>query len=220
FYAEYIEFKTQDLLESQKYSKKVFARCELLCKALLESEIDVKKRLLMLFKLLYSVDKIQAAIINIRSESSVKLATGLEILDRTLDLDIKSTILNILDRRSSQEKLSALVEARIIEYQQMPIENRIYQLLLIENSLSEWCLACCFHLSEMARISLSTSQVLKSISHPTGFVREAAIAYLKIASPRILSEILPQIKNDPHPLVLAQVREFVKEHEIKIEDFA
>ena len=220
FYAQYVEFKTQDLLESKKHSKKVIARCRLLQKALLESEIDVKKRLLMMFKLLYSSEKIQAAIINIRSESSVKLARGLEILDRTLDLEIKSIVLNILDRRSTQEKLHILAEGKIIQYQQMPVSDRIYKLLLIENSLSEWCLACCLHLSEIAHISLSTEHILKSISHPTSFVREAAIAYLKMASPRVLREILPQIQNDPHPLVLAQVKEFMKEQKIKIEDFS
>ncbi|MEM7725209.1 MAG: MFS transporter [Cyanobacteria bacterium P01_A01_bin.45] len=218
FYAEYIEFKTQDLIESQKHSKKVIARCRLLQKALLESEIDVKKRLLMMFKLLYSQDKIQAAIINIRSESSAKLARGLEILDRTLDLEMKSTVLHVLDRRSPQEKLYILAEEKIVEYQQMPISDRIHQLLGAENSISEWCLACCLHLCETARISLNTEQILKSISHPTGFVREAAIAYLKMASPRILYEILPQIKNDPHPLVLAQVNEFMKQQQIKMED--
>jgi hypothetical protein len=213
-YAAYINFKTQDPFTTNKSSEKIVAICELLQRALLEVEIDVKERLLLLLKLLYPLDKIQAVAFNLRSESVKNFGRGLEILQYTVTLQIKSVLLNILDRRSPDEKLQTLVEAGIVEYQQMTLSDRTRSLLLHENSLSDWCLACCFHFALSARIRLTTSQVVDALRHPTGLVREAAIAYLNMASLRILLEVLPQLENDPHPLVAAQVKDLMERYQI------
>lgn len=216
FYANYIEFKSQTLFENYRSSEKIIARCQLLQRAILSLEINVKERLLMLLKLLYPVDKIQAAIINIRSQSVANLARGLEILDHTITLRSKPVLLNILDRCPPQEKLQNLVESGMIEYQQMVIRERIRKLLVMEESLSDWCLACCFHFAEVARIRLEISHILRGLEHSTGFVREASIAYLSVASPRILLEILPQLQKDPHPLVSAQIQNFLSKDSVSI----
>ncbi|MBD2357881.1 MFS transporter [Tolypothrix sp. FACHB-123] len=208
-YAAYIDFTLQQNLKNQD-AKVVF---ELLQRALLELEIDVQERLLMLLKLLYSPEKMQAAAFNIRSDSGVNLARGLEILDHTVNLSCKSLLLNILDRRSHEEKLYLLTAAGLGEYQQLSISDRLRRLLTISNFLSEWCLACCFHFAQVSQIRLTVPEIMIALRHPTGFVREAAIAYLSVVSHRIILKLLPQLQKDKHPLVIAQVKKLMTQYQ-------
>jgi hypothetical protein len=204
-YANYIYFKTKEIKTYQS-SQSVTTILSLLERALLELEIDVKERLLMLLKLLYSQDNVQAAAFNLRSESAVNLARGLEILEHTVNLPSKSVLVNIFDRRSPEEKLQHIVSKGMAEYQQIILSDRTRRLISQGNLLSDWCLACCFHFAQVACIRLTIPEIIATLRHPTGFVREAAIAYLSVVSPRVLLKLLPQLKNDPHPLVVAQVK--------------
>ncbi|MBW4686866.1 MAG: MFS transporter [Komarekiella atlantica HA4396-MV6] len=209
-YAAYIDFKTIDPLEYHQSSQGIVTVSKLLQRALLELELDVKERLLLLLKLLYSPEKMQAAAFNVRSQSGVNFARGLEILEHTVTLPSKSLLLNILDNRSQQEKLQHLVEAKVLVYENMLVGDRLHRLLMVSNLLSDWCLACCFHFAQVTRIRLTSPEILAALRHPTGFVREAAIAYLNMVSHRVLREILPQLQDDPHPLVAAQVKELLE----------
>ncbi|MEH1909912.1 MAG: HEAT repeat domain-containing protein [Nostoc sp.] len=214
-YAAYIDFQTLDQEENHQSSQRILIVSELLQRALLELELDVKERLLLLLKLLYSPEKMQAATFNLRSLSVVNLARGLEILEHTITLSSKSLLLNILDNRPQSEKLQHLVEAKIGEYENMLVSDRLHRLLMLSNFLSDWCLACCFHYAQVTRIRLTSSEILVSLRHPTGFVREAAIAYLNMVSQRVLQQILPQLQKDSHPLVSAQVKELVEKYQVK-----
>jgi hypothetical protein len=207
-YANYIYFKTKEIKTYQS-TQSVTTILSLLERALLELEIDVKERLLMLLKLLYSQDNIQAAAFNLRSESAVNLARGLEILEHTVNLPSKSVLVNIFDRRSPEEKLQHLVSKGRAEYQQIVLSDRTRRLISLGNLLSDWCLTCCFHFAQVACIRLTIPEIIATLRHPTGFVREAAIAYLSVVSPRVLLKLLPQLKNDPHPLVVAQVKKLM-----------
>ena len=218
-YAGYIDLQLVNSLDNHQINERVISIGGLLQTALLEVEIDVKDRLLLLLKLLYSPAKIQAATLNLQSESVVSLARGLEILDHTVKLASKSVLLHILDRRPPQEKLQHLIESGIVEREKMPgshekeltiIANRLRQLINMGNLLSDWCLACCFHFAQAAHIRVSSDQILVTLRHPTGFVREAAISYLSVVSGRVVQEIIPYLKTDPHPLVAAQVQELMK----------
>ncbi|MBW4564331.1 MAG: MFS transporter [Mojavia pulchra JT2-VF2] len=214
-YAAYIDFATPQTRENQQSQEEILGVCELLQRALLELEIDVKERLLLLLKLLYSPEKMQAVAFNLRSESGVNLARGLEILDHTVKLRCKSLLLNILDRRSHEEKLYLLTEAKLIEYQPLSVSDRLRRLLMLANFLSDWCLACCFHFAQVSHIRLTIPEIMISLRHPTGFVREAAIAYLSVVSRRILLELLPQLQKDQHPLVVAQVKELMAKYQLQ-----
>ena len=142
------------------------------------------------------------------------LARGIEILEHTIDLPYKSILLNIFDRRPATEKLKKLVEAELSKYEQMAVNERTRVLLELENSLSDWCWACCIHFAQVARIKLKPSQIEGSLRHPCGFVREAAVAYLSIASPRLFIKVIPQLKQDSHPLVIAQINEFIEKYRL------
>ncbi|MBD2202933.1 MFS transporter [Calothrix sp. FACHB-1219] len=207
-YAAYIDFTLLQTINNQQ-AKEVF---DLLQRALLELEMDVKERLLLLLKLLYSPDKMQAAAFNIRSDSNINLARGLEILDHTVNLSCKSLLLNILDRRSYEEKLYLLTASGLVEYQQLSISDRLRQLLMISNFLSDWCLACCFHFAKVSQIRLTIPEIMIALRHPTGFVREAAIAYLSVVSHRFIIQLLPQLQKDKHPLVVAQVKKLMAQY--------
>lgn len=211
-YANYLEYKTREFITDYLSSRKVMDICQLLQRALLDLELDIKERLFLFLKLLYSQDTIQAAALNVLSESPKNLARGLEILEHTITLPNKSLLLIILDKRDPEQKLQALREAKICKYEQMVVSDRIRHLLTLENSLSDWCLACCFHFAAAARIRLTTEQIVENLRHPTSFVREAAICYLNIASRRILIELLPQLQKDPAPIIAAQVKELIQKY--------
>ncbi len=215
-YAAYIEFQTGETLQNFHSKKKVVALCRLVQKSFAELEIDIKERLFLLLKLLYPLDKINAAAFNINSESGVTVARGLEILEHTINLPSKVILLNIFDRRPHLEKLQKLVEAELSQYEQMAVNDRTRKLLELESSLSDWSWACCIHFAQVARIKLKPIQIEGSLRHPCGFVREAAVAYLAVASPRLFTQMLPQLSKDSHPLVISQVKDFMEKHKIDI----
>ncbi len=188
---------------------------DLLQQALYDLQTDTIERLLLLLKLIYPVENIQAALSNLRSPNRSHLARGLEILDVTLKLRCKQVLLTILDQRSLQDKLNSLLELKLLSHQQLEPNARLRHLLNFPASLSNWCLACCFYYAQAARIGLKSTQILPSLRHPSSIVREAAIGYLILVSPRVVREILPQLQDDPHPLVTAQVERLMARLEMQ-----
>ncbi|MGB5961700.1 MAG: Npt1/Npt2 family nucleotide transporter [Coleofasciculaceae cyanobacterium] len=182
---------------------------DLLRGALEDLQSDLFDRCFLLMKFLYPASAIQAAAFNLASESRTNIALGLEILDNTLDLPHKRALLGILDRRSTAERLSYLVE--LVPYNAMNPSDRIRRLIDLRHFLPDWALACCFHLARTAPCSLSPEATLVCLRHPTGFVREAVLAYLKAASPRACSELLPMLKNDSDPIVASLVQQMIVE---------
>ena len=201
--AEPLSTKLEPDLRLQFYQEALL----LLQRALLNLESDVIDRCFLLMKFLYPISAIQAASFNLKSDSRSNIAVGLEILDNTVDLPTKRALLGILDQHPSAEKLEILAE--ILPYKPMAPSDRLRRLLELRHFLSEWTLACCFHLARAAHWSLTPEQTLVCLRHPTGFVREAVLAYLKEASPRALLELLPVLKNDPDQIVAAQVQQMM-----------
>lgn len=191
-------------------SEKMAGReADLLRRALEDLQKDLFDRCFLLMKFLYPASAIQAAAFNLESESRTNIALGLEILDNTLDLPHKRAILGILDRRSTAERMSNLAE--IVPYQPMNVSDRLRRLIELRHFMPDWALACCFHLARTAPCSLSPEATLVCLRHPTGFVREAVLAYLKAASPRACSDLLPMLKNDSDRLVASQVQQMMAE---------
>lgn len=191
-------------------SEQVWGReADLLRRALQDAMSDAIERIFPLLKFLYRADTIQAAAYNLQSESRTSVALGLEILDNTIDISRKWVLLSILDRRSDQEKLQILEQ--MVPYQQMAPSDRLRYLLDLRHFLPDWPLACCYHLARYARWSVTPEQIIACIRHPTGFVREAVLFYLMVASPRALRELLPKLKDDPDRLVANQAQCMMKE---------
>lgn len=193
-----------DLNQELKYQE-----VELLQRALASSVADAVERCLLLMKFLYPLGAIQAASFNLRSGSPSDMARGLEILDQTVDIPTKRILLSVLDRNSEQEKLESL--SALVLYQPMDAPDRVRRLLSLRHFLPDWSLACCFHLARAARWNLTAEQTLACLRHPTGFVREAVISYLRVASPRALWELLPKLKKDPDRLVASFVEQMMVE---------
>jgi HEAT repeat protein len=182
---------------------------ELLQRALRDLQSDAEERLFLLMKFLYPHSSIQAASFNLKSGNRANMARGLEILDNTLDLPSKRSLLSVLDQRSDLEKLQSLSD--LVAYQSMAPGDRVRRLLELRHFLSDWPLACCFHLARVSRWSLTPEQILACLRHPRGFVREAVLTYLRVASPRALVELLPMLRNDPDRLVAGQVKQMMAE---------
>jgi HEAT repeat protein len=184
---------------------------ELLRRGLLDLQTDGIERLFLLMRFLYPAEAIQAAEFGIlRSGSFDSMARGLEILDNTLDIPSKRALLEVLDQRPLLEKLHSLSD--LIVYYPLAPSDRLRFLLDLRHFLSDWVAACCYHLACEQRWSLTPDQVLAGLRHPTGFVREAVLAYLEMASPRSLKGLLPHMSQDPDPLVMAQVRQLVSQY--------
>ncbi|NEP08128.1 MAG: HEAT repeat domain-containing protein, partial [Okeania sp. SIO4D6] len=182
---------------------------QMLLRALKLLELDAIERCFLLMKFLYPLGAIQAAAFNIKSDSRSNLARGLEILDNTVDISCKRSLIDILDQNSYEEKLSSLSE--MVVYKLMAPSERLRHLLNLRHFLSDWALACCLQMARAARWGLTAEQTLVCLRHPTGFVREAALAYLRMASQRALVELLPNLRSDPDPLVAAQVEQMIVE---------
>jgi hypothetical protein len=177
---------------------------DLLRRALTNTLTDVVERLFLLMRFLYPSSAVQAAAFNLQSGSQDNIARGLEILDNTVDLPSKQALLTILDRRTDLEKVQSLSDNMV--YVPMSPSDRLRELLDLRHFLSDWTLACCFHLARHARWSVTPDQVIASLQHPTGFVREAVLDYLKVASPRTLYQLLPRFVDDPNPIVANHVK--------------
>ncbi len=182
---------------------------DLLRRALQDLQTDLMERCFLLMKFLYPFSAIQAAAFNLDSESRSNIALGLEILDNTLDIPQKRAFLGVLDRRTTAEKLACLEE--LVPYQPMNPGDRLRRLIELRHFMPDWPLACCFHVARTAHFSLTPEATLICLRHPTGFVREAVLAYLRVASPRACSELLSALKNDSDPLVAAQVQQMTRE---------
>jgi hypothetical protein len=182
----------------------VSTESELLIEALQNEAIDSLERIFLLMKLLYAPSAIQAAAFNILSSSKSSLARGMEILDNTVDLSVKQILLSVVDNRSIADKLSML--ATIHSYESLTPMKRLHQLVDLRYCLSDWTLACCFHVAKSQQWSLPPEAMLNCLQHPVGFVRESVISYLQVASPRSLVKILPRLLKDRDSLVLAQAR--------------
>lgn len=182
---------------------------DLLRSALKDLQSDAIERMFMLLRFISPPSAIQAAQASLQGSSSSR-ARGLEILDNTLDTPSKRAILTILDRSNWQEKLQALGQGNLLTYRPMPPSGRLRYLLDLRYFLSDWALACCFHLSRQQRWSINAENTMAGLNHPTGFVREAALSYLYVASPRTLKELLPSMQRDRNELVANQVAHLMK----------
>lgn len=187
---------------------------DLLRKALDGQQIDSVGRLFMLLRFVSPANAVQAAQVSLNG-STGSWARGLEILDNTLDIASKRSVLILLDRRPDSEKLKRLTATtELITYQPLPANERLRQLLDLRNFLSDWTLACCFHLARVQHWNVTADHTLASLQHPTGFVREAVIAYLDVASPRALQELLPMMQADPSTIVVNQVQQLLRSYNL------
>lgn len=184
---------------------------ELLRRSLQGLQADAQERVFMLMQFLYPIGAIKAAAFNLQSISRSSMARGLEILDNTLDIPNKRALLILLDRNSELEKVKGLAE--LMPYEPLPPSDRLRRLLDLRYFLSDWSIACCFHLAKQARWRLTPDQAIAGLRHPKGFVREAVLAYLWMASPRALAKLLPSLGHDPDRLVLAQVKKIMQQLE-------
>ncbi|MDB9519117.1 MFS transporter [Roseofilum reptotaenium CS-1145] len=182
---------------------------QLLQRSLADLETDSIDRCFLLMKFLYPIQSVQAAAFNLQSNSMSSQAKGLEILDNIVDIPHKKALLTVLDQYAIAEKLSYLED--LFLYEPLSPSDRLRHLLDLRHFLSDWPLACCFHVAQAFRWSTTTEHILAGLRHPRGFVREAVLNYLKVASPSTLSQLLPMLKNDPDRLVAGQVQALIEE---------
>lgn len=181
----------------------------LLLSALEGLEIDAIERLFMLLRFISPANAVQAAQASL-SGSVSSWAKGLEILDNCLDISSKRTILILLDRQADEDKLKRLsLSTPLIAYTPLSPRDRLRQLLDLRNFLSDWALACCFHLAKAQHWNVTAEHTLALLQHPTGYVREAVLAYVTEASPRALRDILPRMQHDPDEFVANQVNRLI-----------
>ncbi len=184
---------------------------QLLLDALDGMQIDIIERCFLLMKLLYPVDTIEAAIVNLNSGNFSSIALGLELLDNTIDLPQKTLFLQLLEEGLpiKIEQLHSLKS--IISYSPMSPKDRLLRLLILRHFLSDWCLACCFHLARLQQWQIPQPATTISLRNPNGFVREAVLTYIKEANPARCLQIIAKIEKDSNPLVSALIKQIKTE---------
>ncbi|TVQ10357.1 MAG: MFS transporter [Leptolyngbya sp. DLM2.Bin27] len=188
---------------------------DLLREALDGLQTDATERLFMLLRFVSPATAIQAAQVSL-SGSASRWARGIEILDTVVDVANKRSILILLDRQPNVEKLKRLASSTsLMTYERQLPPDRLRQLLDLRNFLSDWAIACCFHLARVQRWNLTAEHTLALLQHPTGFVREAVLSYLAVAAPRALRELLPMMEKDSDRLVLAQVKQLISTYNLE-----
>ncbi len=194
-----------DLMPERVYGREA----DMLRQALEHLPQDAIDRLFLFMKFLYPITSIQAAAFNLQSDSRSNVAQGLEILDNTLDISNKRAFLGLLDRTLLVDKLQSLAE--LAPYTPMRPHDRVKHLLELRHFLSDWALACCFHLAKGERWSLTSDQILSCLAHPRGFVREAVLSYVELASsPTVLKKLLTNLRTDPDRIVGRQVKKMLE----------
>lgn len=178
-------------------------------RALRDMRADAMERMLLLMRFLYPSSTIQAAELSLEGSASSQ-ARGLEILDNTLDIPAKRAILALFEHSSEAATMAAL--STLVAYEPMAPKARLSRLMEIRHFLSDWALACCFHVARTERWRIGADHVIASLRHPVSFVREAVLSYLDMASPRALESLLPLLENDPDPLVADQVQKMRRKH--------
>ncbi len=127
------------------------------------------------------------------------------------DQATERSLLASLERviKQQQEELSKQLEslANILSYTPLSPEARLCQLMDLRHFFSDWLMAACFYLASEARWSLTRHHVLGGIRSAKGYVREAALLYLRDVYPQAFENVLPKLRNDPDRLVRAQVKE-------------
>lgn len=201
-YASLIDFE-RDPLPAQEAT--------MLCRALRHSETDTIDRIFLLMRLLYGSKPIQMAALCVQSSSKKSIDRGVEIIDNTIDLPCKPAILTILEGFPDAEKLQSL--AYLIPYQPALPDQRLRHCLELRHFLSDWTLACCFHLARVMHWFMSRESIAACLRHPVGFVREAALAYLHTLSPQTAYNIATMLRGDSNPLVIQQVEQILSEFE-------
>jgi HEAT repeat protein/ATP/ADP translocase len=103
----------------------------------------------------------------------------------------------------------------IMSYDPLTPSDRLSYLLDLRHFMSDWVVAACFHLAREGKWDISRGAVTSSLRATKGFVREAALLYLKQLHElrRINDEdfwrIIPRFSQDRDPLVRQQVSQWM-----------
>ncbi|MEM9486909.1 MAG: MFS transporter, partial [Cyanobacteria bacterium P01_F01_bin.116] len=129
-------------------------------RALEDMKTDAMERMLLLMRFLYPSSTIQAAELSLDGPPASR-ARGLEILDNTLDIPAKRAILTLFEQSSQETTLASL--SPLVSYQSMSPQDRLRNLIELRHFLSDWALACCFHVARTQRWIISGDHVMASL---------------------------------------------------------
>ncbi len=176
---------------------------------ILDTKLDIpQKRSLLVILESNNVSKLQPVSRNVtlpNGSRPVRAATWQ--LTRQTQLDLERQL----------QSLSSLVTYTPLE----PVD-RLRQLMDLRHFLSDWVLACCFHLARAEGWQLERHQVLDGLRGGSSLLREAAMLYLHNLSQRGVNSsafinILPRMQNDVDPLLRRQVQEWMVKYGLTAE---
>jgi HEAT repeat protein/ATP/ADP translocase len=104
----------------------------------------------------------------------------------------------------------------IMAYDPLPPADRLCYLLDLRGFMSDWVVAACFHLAREGKWNLSRGAMTSSLRASKGFVREAALLYLKqLHELKQIPDsdfwrILSRFDHDKDPLVRQQIHIWLK----------
>jgi len=122
-----------------------------------------------------------------------------------------------LDLERQLQSLSSLVA-----YTSLDPVDRLRQLMDLRHFLSDWVLACCFHLARAEGWQLERHQVLDGLRGGSSLLREASLLYLHNLSQRgtnnaAFLNVLPRMQNDSDAILRRQVQVWMEDYGLSTE---
>lgn len=140
-----------------------------------------------------------------KAPKTKKSANPIRSPDRWLNRQSK------LDLERQLQSLSSLVP-----YTSLDPVDRLRQLMDLRHFLSDWVLACCFHLARAEGWQLERHQVLDGLRGGSSLLREASLLYLHNLSQRgtnaAFLNILPRMQNDSDAILRRQVQVWMEDY--------
>ena len=122
-----------------------------------------------------------------------------------------------LDLERQLQSLSSLVT-----YTSLDPVDRLRELMDLRHFLSDWVLACCFHLARAEGWQLERHQVLDGLRGGSSLLREASLLYLHNLSQRgtnnaAFLNVLPRMQNDSDAILRRQVQVWMEDYGLSTE---
>ena len=187
---------TQDLGESREYE---------LLRSALEDELALRRRrIFLLLSFLYDPQAVMGAERKLASGIKTQAALALELLDVTLEKDIKRCLFPLLDEnvplKRRVEELKGLVGL-----DNLSARDRLRELITDTAAWpSGWTRACAVHAAAAAGISELAPEVEAALGFPEPPVRETAAWALHRLDPAAWRRHAPELRDDPQLCGLAR----------------
>jgi AAA family ATP:ADP antiporter len=185
---------------------------EILKRALNQSWLGNRERVLLLLSLIDSPKEIHRIRNNLASPSTDQRAYALEALENVISKNIRDLILPVIDDLQPTERLQKLS----LKFPQESLDYEERLAAIISRSMertSPWTKACALYMAGKTDSFNHYDVIIDSLSSQVPYIRETAAWALHSLNVELFKQHAPQIKIDCEPLVKDLLKRSIREKE-------